>query len=246
MRRNNSLFRFQRGDHACVFYSDTNSLMDVLTPYVAEGLRNGERCFLAQKPDTLRALTNDLRFLGVDIEHEVKRGALELHTTSEVYFNNKQFDPEGLMGLLERSVEESVRQGFSAFRTAGELSWAVEGRNDCDQLMGYEEMVQASYPGKPAVGICQYSIRSFPPDVLDRVVERHGKVLDFDGAGATHASLRIRRGLCEAEICTNKKADAPAYQYVIHRQDGEILHWGKEPDFDGALRSVENLIAAGA
>src|ERR1700685_1027862 len=104
MRRNNSLFRFQHGDHACVFYSDVNSLLEVLTPYIAEGLRNNERCFLAQKTDTLRALANDLRFLGVDVDREMKRGALELHTTNEVYFNNMRFDPERLMVLLERSI----------------------------------------------------------------------------------------------------------------------------------------------
>lgn len=244
MRRGESLFSFKHGDHTCVFYSDLRGLLEVITPYIAEGLRNNERCFCAQKEEVLRALANDLRFLGVDIEHEVKRGALDLHPMKEVYSPNGQFEPPVLMELLERSIAESVRQGFEGFRSAGELSWAIEGRDDCDRLIAYEKLVQASFPGKPAVGICQYPIDRFRPDVLKRVVEAHGKILDNSGAGASTASLRIQSTKCSAEIVTDKFTARPSYQYVIERADGEILEWGTSSDFRGALSSVERLIAA--
>ncbi len=58
-------------------------------------------------------------------------------------------------------IDEAVLSGFSASRTAGELSWAVEGRDECDRLVAYEQKVQASYPRKRAAGMCMYPIRSF-------------------------------------------------------------------------------------
>jgi len=35
-----SLFQFKHGDHTCVFYSAITSLLEILTPYIVEGLRN--------------------------------------------------------------------------------------------------------------------------------------------------------------------------------------------------------------
>lgn len=241
MRRSNPIFNFRQGDHTCVFYWDHEGLLEILTPYIAQGLRQNERCFCAQKPETLKALCDELRFLGLDIEREQKRGTLELHTTNEVYFSNMRFEPEVMMELLERSIEDTVRRGFSGFRTAGELSWAVEGRNECDRLVAYERMVQASYPTKPAVGICMYPIRSFDPAVLDRVVAAHTKVLDNGQPCSSHASMKIHWPEHHAEIVTQKHASAAPYHYVVrHHGRDEIVAWGQSPDFDRALKEAEN------
>jgi len=50
MFRQSPLFQFRHGDHICVFYRSEDSLREVLTPYIAEGLRRGQKCFCAQKP----------------------------------------------------------------------------------------------------------------------------------------------------------------------------------------------------
>jgi hypothetical protein len=235
MRRSDPIFKFRSGDHTCLFYWDLEGLLEVLTPYIAEGLRQNERCFCAQRPETLKALCNDLRFMGVDIEREQKRGALELHTTNEVYFSDMRFEPEALMELLESSIEKAVSSGFSAFRTAGELSWAVDGRNECDRLVAYEQKVQASFPSKPAVGMCMYPIRSFHPDVLDRVVAAHTKVLNVGPHASAHASLHVHWPECGAEIVTEKKSKQGPYQYVVQDRGGEVLSWGQSPNFNDAI-----------
>jgi len=241
MSRVRSLFSFKHGDHTCVLYGDQRSLLDVLTPYVADGLRKNERCFCAQKPETLRALALDLQFLGIDIDKEVQRGRLELHTTNEVYFRSNRFEPEMLLDLLLRSVDDSARQGFGALRTAGELSWAVQGRGNCDRLVGYEEAVQAAYPGKRVLGICQYPLKDVPPPVLDRIVRAHSKILK--AADTRIASLCIAGPGCEAEIVTDRLTVRPAYQYVVQLRNGEHL-WGNSEDFSDALQAVEDLMTS--
>jgi hypothetical protein len=75
MIRTCSLFQFRHGDHVCVFYHHKESLREVLTPYISDGLRNGERCFCVQNRDVMQQLVNDLRFLGVDVERVVQQGA---------------------------------------------------------------------------------------------------------------------------------------------------------------------------
>ena len=83
------------------------------------------------------------------------------------------------MGMLERSIAEAVANGFTGFRTAGEMSWALEGTagcpdGHCDQLVHYEKLVHAAYPGKAAIGICQYPVDAFPRHVLNAVLDSHG------------------------------------------------------------------------
>src|ERR1700733_5968070 len=173
MFRHSSLFQFRHGDHTCLFYRSQDALMEVLTPYVADGILRGERVFCAQKPETLKRLVYDLRFLGFDTDREIRRGALELHNEDEAYFPNKKFEPAVMMEMLTRSVRESQERGFAAFRSAGELGWAVRGRDQCDQIIEYEKLVDQCFPHKPAIGLCQYPVNEFSPEVLERVLESH-------------------------------------------------------------------------
>jgi len=53
--------------------------MEMLSPCIAVGILRGERCFCAQKPEVLKRLEYDLRFIGIDTDREIRRGALELH-----------------------------------------------------------------------------------------------------------------------------------------------------------------------
>ncbi len=124
--RASPLFQFKHGSHTCVFYRSQKMLLEVLTPFVAEGLRRGEHVFCVQKTDTLRSLLYDLRFLGVDTDREIERGALELHTEAEVYLPNGAFQPEKMMEMLARSVDRALDSQFTALRTAGEMGWASE------------------------------------------------------------------------------------------------------------------------
>lgn len=67
------LFQFQHGDHICVFYRTETALLEILTPYIAEGLRKGERCFCVQTNEVVRRLTLDLQFIGVNVERDRAR-----------------------------------------------------------------------------------------------------------------------------------------------------------------------------
>lgn len=236
------LFHFKRGNHACVFYRSEEALLETLTPYVAEGLRLGERCFCAQKPAVIKRLLFDLRFIGIDTEREIRRGALELHTENEVYFPNKRFEPKVLMQLLMDSVDESVKRGYSGFRTAGELSWAVEGRQQCDQVIAYERLVEDAFPGRAAIGICQYDMRKFSPDILESVLACHRMHVFGAQPGSHHSSMGLGIGECTAEIVADKFVLSPGYYYVVQqRYPREIVGWGIAPDFETATGRAEQL-----
>ncbi len=235
------LFRFKHGDHACIFYHSDDSLMEVLVPYVAEGLSKGERCFGAQKPHILKRLYHDLRFLGIDVDREIKRGALEFHTEQEVYFPKGIFEPAVMMEMLLQSIADSAQKGFTGFRTAGDLSWAVRGWNMCDQLLGYEDMVAKCYPGRTATGICQYPLADFPQKTLDDVLRAHRLHLAAT-PDKPYRSMQVAYGHCSAEIVASKFDVNPYYYYVVEKyRPKEIMGWGVSMDFDNATAHIDQL-----
>jgi MEDS: MEthanogen/methylotroph, DcmR Sensory domain len=238
-----SLFQFRHGDHICVFYRSEDSLMEVLSPYIAEGLRKGERCFCVQRDEIAKRLEYDLRFIGVDVDSARKIGALEFHSADKVYLAGGRFDSTAMMDMLLCSIEGSLKKGFSGFRSAGDLSWAVEGRNECSQLLGYEALVEDCFPGKPATGMCQYPIASFPPDLLKSILRLHRQRIVEPGNPCSHASLSISGNHCITEIIADKFVVKPKYYYVVEQLDrGDVLGWGAAPDFNAASLQAENLV----
>lgn len=243
MLRNSSLFQFKHGDHICVFYRNEDALREVLVPYIAEGLRNGERCFCAQKPYMCRQLLYDLNFLGVNTEQAIRNGALEIHTEDEAYFPNKRFEPSVMMDMLMRSLEDALAKGFTGLRTAGELSWAAQGQMDCDQLLKYEKEVNECFPGKAAIGLCQYDMNEFAPEVLDAVVEAHRLNVAQMRERSLHAGIMVRTGNYSAEIVADRFVVRPNYYYVVQqKRTNEIVGWGVASTFDDASRQAERMV----
>jgi hypothetical protein len=243
MLRHSPIFQFRHGDHICVFYRSEDSLREVLTPHIAEGLRLGQKCFCAQKAHIAGQLLNDLRFMGVNTTDALRRGALEIHTEDEAYFPNRKFEPQAMIDALARSMESAIERGFTGFRTAGEMSWALDGRNLCDQLVEYEQMVEEFFPGKPAIGLCQYNLNVFPREVLDKVIEAHRLNLTDPSQSPIHSTMTIRNGNYWSEIVADRLVLSPNYYYVVQRRKStEILGWGVARDFDAASTKAEQII----
>ena len=243
MLRESPIFQFRHGDHICVFYRSEDSLREVLTPYIAEGLRRGQKCFCAQKPHIGGQLLNDLRFIGVNTTDAIRRGALEIHTEDEAYFSNRRFEPQAMTDMLARSMKEALERGFTGFRTAGEMSWVLDGRNLCDQMFEYERLVEEFFPGKPAVGLCQYNVNVFPPQILEKVVTAHRLCVTEPSGSPIHSAITVRKGNYWSEIVADRLVLSPNYYYVVQRRTpAEVVGWGIERDYDAAHTKAEKII----
>lgn len=243
MLQHSLLFQFKHGDHICVFYRTQDSLREILTPYIAEGLRCGERCFCAQKAETNKRLLFDLQFLGFDPDDAIRRGALELHTVDEVYFPYRKFEQASMIELLARSMEDAIARGFSALRTAGELSWAAQGFAGCDQLLTYEKWVDQYFPGRRVIGLCQYDVNAFTPDALATVIDAHRMHFSKEAFNSCHTGICFRSGNCWTEIVADKLVVSPSYYYVVQRHKSpDVLGWGVAPTFDTASHQAEQLV----
>ena len=195
-----------------------------------------------QTNEVLRRLTLDLQFIGVNVEREVARGALQFYTESEIYFERGAFDGEGMIRRLTWSIERALKEGFSGFRTAGELTWA-SGETHCKQVVGYEKMVQECFPGEHAIGLCQYRMSASEPTVLEALLETHRLHLIEPDSASRFASIQIGHGLYATEIVADKVASQPNYYYVVQdRRPKQVVGWGVAEDFESANTEAQKLV----
>jgi MEDS: MEthanogen/methylotroph, DcmR Sensory domain len=192
----------------------------------------------------LRQLESALQNAGIDVAREKRRRALDLHTAEAAYTPGGQFQSESMISMLQQSITQAVKLGFSGFRTAGDLRWAAGGRCSCDQMVEYEQMVEELFPQRPAIGLCQYPLDCFDPETLQRVLEAHRMALTETMAGSNHSSLYVRHGQFAADVVADRLDPSSRYYYVVQPHRGtEIVGWGVEHTFELAMQASQRLTA---
>ena len=103
-------------------------------------------------------------------------------------------------------------------------------------------MVEKCYPGKPALGCCQYLIDDFRPDVLESVLATH-RVHMLEREKSVHNNLSLGYNQYVAEIVSDHSSANPNFNYVEqHWSSRDVIGWGTESDFQAAKRQIEERI----
>jgi hypothetical protein len=239
---NPSVVHFRLGDHICLFYRSQRELLATLAPYVQLGLERNERCFCVHSPEVRNQLVAELEADGIQAERFIERGALVLMDPQQIYFDCGRFDPEVMTSLLTSAIREAVQQGFSGFRAAGDMRWALEEKPGCDRVLEYEALMERFYPGKPAVGLCSYSVEHFPPEKLEQVLSVHRCALLEDHPTAQHRTLRIRNGKFFGDVAFCDAEQSLYHCLIQQTAGGEILSWTQEQSLGEAISSVERQL----
>src|SRR3712207_4236686 len=98
----------RQGDHVCLIYETAAEQLAATVPFVRDGLARGERALYIIDESTLPEVAAALAEGGIDVEHEVWRGALVLATKREAYLHSGVFDPEGMIRFVRQTVQEAV------------------------------------------------------------------------------------------------------------------------------------------
>lgn len=238
------LFGFNQGDHCCIFYEDESALLEILIPYLAEGLKKRERCFTAQAESFAGRLVSELKRSGIDADAEIASGALTVVTLEQFYGNDaKSFHPYTLMSRLLTFVDESIALGYTGTRTAGEMQFIMRNGIPCNYLMEYERMVDAAFPGKHVLGICQYNTRLLAPEVLQQALAAHRQSVSNLPGSTDHCSMSIRHDRFLLDITAHRERRSKNFYYVAQEHDKrEILGWGVAHNFDDAVDRGESLL----
>jgi hypothetical protein len=172
--------RLNLGDHICGIYSTEDELCDMVTPYLAEGLARGERCWFLPSAEGDAGVRRGLTEQGIDVDREVWRGALVFADSTAAYAVRGRFDPEETMALFGAAIEDALNDGFHGFRAAAEMSWVMDAEGGEERIVTYEALLKSLFSNGHATGLCLYQRDRMPLNVID-------------GALATHPIVRAPR-----------------------------------------------------
>jgi two-component system, chemotaxis family, sensor kinase Cph1 len=164
---------FKRGDHVCAIYSATEELIREVARFLAEGLRNRERSWYVGSGDEMDLLRDALRKLGVDVAAETRRKALQLISGDGAYVVHGTFNPEATLQIFNDAIEQAYTDGFTGFRAAAEMSWALDCTDGPHQVIVYEALLRSLFANSRAIGFCLYDRKRMPLEVLNGALLTH-------------------------------------------------------------------------
>lgn len=184
------------GDHAALFYRTRAEQFAVIVPFIAIGLKRGERCMYIADDNRVDCVVTELIKGGIDVIAAQKSGSLVITTKHQTYLRHGIFEPAKMTADLIEEVKATVRLGYPALRAAGEMTWALSLASALAQLSDYELKLHAQFPNQ-FLGLCQYDEAGFSERVIADMIRIHpvvvarGKLLQnrFHQPGASTETL---------------------------------------------------------
>ena len=142
-----------QGNHLCGIYGSNAGRLDLVVPFLLEGLRLKSVCFLvapsrAQR-EILKAMKNSRRSLASDIK------------TGRLIVSEHQKSPASQIRFFETLMGKAEREGVESFRLAGDM-WGLRLLVSSKQVGELELAIERLIvPRFPVVAICAYDARKF-------------------------------------------------------------------------------------
>lgn len=165
------------GTHMCLIFTRDEERKDSLLKFLLSGLESKERmaCFSSKMDEkSLRKFFKDHQ---ISYDERKQAGAISLSGTSEVYFQDDEFDPDRMINTLTQFYNESLEMGFPASRVIGEMIPEVENVKGGERLLEYECKISMLLRDHPITSVCQYDANSFDGATIMEVLKVHPQMI---------------------------------------------------------------------
>lgn len=163
------------GSHLCSFYEDKEQQFSVLRPFLAEGIRNGEKCINIGSSelsfDVRVALSSEF-----NLRDLFKRGSLELMEEVDLRIDS-ELDPKKVLKFVFGLVTQARKEGWPSCRIAGEWAWLLKTAEDREGWLQYEAMLNKKISSLPAILICQYNVDEITAHFMMDIMRTHPMVI---------------------------------------------------------------------
>jgi len=153
--------------HLATFYSTDAGRMRLTLPFLADGLRSEQPCFLVATDEVLnlyfKALQDQDRF---DFNQAVARGRF-----SAVGFDGATVDRA--VAFWEGKFADVLSQNPSVIRHVGEMASVRRMFPSEGEMLRFEEAYDVMCRRYPVAAICQYDVREFDGPAILRVLKAH-------------------------------------------------------------------------
>ncbi len=162
------------GSHVCAFYRGDSDRDRLLSGYLGAGLTAGDKCICVvdsvHTATRLKALPQSGREPGPD-------GQLDIHLPETTYLAGGEFTTSDMLTFWTENMIKAAVEGYSFYRLAGEMTWALRDAPGVEHLVGYESELNRVTSSYPVIVLCLYDLDRFSGEVVVNIVKTHPQVL---------------------------------------------------------------------
>lgn len=152
--------------HLATFYNSDAGRLRLTIPFLADGIRSGQPCFLGASEDIVAAYTDALGEQGIDVDEAIKRGLF-------VTVDGPGSTVEGALAFWEQSWWSALAGGQTVIRIVGEMGAERKLFTSEAEMMRYEVAFNNLAKRFPTVTLCQYDVREFDGETIFQVLRAH-------------------------------------------------------------------------
>ena len=153
------------GNHLCGIYGSDAGRLDLMVPFLLEGLQKKSVCFLVAPPAAQKDILKAMKKKRPSLESDIKAGRLIV--------SEHQRSPVEQIRFFETAMKEAEEKGVKSFRVVADM-WGLRLMASPEEMieleLGFERLI---VPRFPVVAICAYDARKFTGVELLNALKDH-------------------------------------------------------------------------
>ena len=163
--------------HVCAFFNSEEEEYRVLLPFIKDGFECGDKAVHVVNPDQRCDHLRRLAAAGIDPTATQQSGQFELHTNTDTYLRDGQFDQDRMLEVFEQLASGNTKGGYPRSRIVCHMDWASEGRSYIDNLVEFESRVNDVWSRHDDAVICTYQLSKFGGETVIDIMRTHPMVI---------------------------------------------------------------------
>jgi len=141
------------GNHLCGIYGSDAGRLELIVPFLVEGLAQKSVCFLIAPASTQKVILKAMKQKRPSLDSDIKAGRLIV--------TEHQKSPAAQLRFFENAMTKAEAKGVESFRVVGDM-WGLRLNVSAKQMIklevGFEQVIVPRYP---VVALCAYDARKF-------------------------------------------------------------------------------------
>lgn len=167
----------QRPRHICCFFDSREQEQQVVVPYIAEGIAQGEKVLTIGDGPAMASHLCSLADGGIDVAAAQRTGHLCSARSDDTYLAGGRFSKERMYDLLAQELRALAEGPYTRLRTRGDMSWALRNMPGTEELLDYESEVNALLEGHDAAFLCVYDANRVSGRAMLDILATHSHVV---------------------------------------------------------------------
>lgn len=161
--------------HVCAFFNSRDEEYDVLAPFFAEGVQQGEKNVHIVDPALMDEHRMRLANAGIDTDQCEACGLLEIIPWRKAYLDEHGvFDKDRMLATLDAMTSPEGDGSYKRLRIMGNMAWALHGgAGTPEKLIEYEAEVNDVLSRNRQPAVCVYDVANLSGSMMMDLLRTH-------------------------------------------------------------------------